>query len=66
MWANAGAHEADIAGVLESVRVLAADGTESDVAAADLALAYRDSRFKHGATGSGRRRATSWSPPRSP
>jgi UDP-N-acetylmuramate dehydrogenase len=49
VWANAGAHEADIAGVLESVRVLAADGTESDVAAADLALAYRDSRFKHGA-----------------
>ena len=49
VWANAGAHEADIAGVLESVRVLAADGTESEVAAADLALAYRDSRFKHGA-----------------
>ncbi len=49
VWANAGAHEADVAGVLESVRVLAADGTESEVAAADLALAYRDSRFKHGA-----------------
>ena len=54
VWANAGAHEADIAGVLESARVLAADGTESVVAAADLELAYRDSRFKHvdpGATG---------------
>jgi UDP-N-acetylmuramate dehydrogenase len=47
VWANAGAHEADIAGVLESARVLAADGTESVVAAADLELAYRDSRFKH-------------------
>ena len=47
VWANAGAHEADVAGVLESVRVLAADGTESEVAAADLGLAYRDSRFKH-------------------
>ena len=51
VWANAGAHEADVAGVLESARVLAADGTESEVAAADLALAYRDSRFKHGEAG---------------
>jgi UDP-N-acetylmuramate dehydrogenase len=51
VWANAGAHEADVAGVLESARVLAADGTESEVAAADLALAYRDSRFKHGEEG---------------
>ena len=29
VWANAGAHDADIAGVLESARVLAADGAES-------------------------------------
>ncbi len=28
VWANAGAHEADVAGVLESARVLGADGTE--------------------------------------
>jgi UDP-N-acetylmuramate dehydrogenase len=47
VWANAGAHEADIAGVLDSARVLAADGTETEVAVADLGLAYRDSRFKH-------------------
>jgi UDP-N-acetylmuramate dehydrogenase len=47
VWANAGAHDAEIAGVLESVRVLAADGIESIVPAADLELAYRDSRFKH-------------------
>jgi UDP-N-acetylmuramate dehydrogenase len=46
VWANAGAHEADVAGVVESARVLAADGTESIVAAADLAFAYRHSRFK--------------------
>ena len=46
VWANAGAHDADVAGVLESARVLAADGTESIVAAADLGFAYRDSRFK--------------------
>jgi UDP-N-acetylmuramate dehydrogenase len=50
VWANAGAHDADIAAVLESARVLAADGSEAIVPAADLALAYRDSRFKHGAS----------------
>jgi UDP-N-acetylmuramate dehydrogenase len=48
VWANAGAHEADVAAVLESARVLAADGTEAVVPAAELDLAYRDSRFKHG------------------
>ena len=46
VWANAGAHDADVAGVLESARVLAADGTESIVVAADLGFGYRDSRFK--------------------
>jgi UDP-N-acetylmuramate dehydrogenase len=46
VWANAGAHDADMAGVLESARVLLADGTEAIVAADDLALSYRDSRFK--------------------
>lgn len=47
VWANAGAHDGDIAGVLETARVLAADGSEAIVPAADLAFAYRDSRFKH-------------------
>src|SRR3954467_14891809 len=47
VWANAGAHDVDIAGVLESARVLDADGTESIVPAGDLGLSYRDSRFKH-------------------
>ena len=46
VWANAGAHDADVAAVLESARVLAADGTEAVVPAAELALSYRDSRFK--------------------
>jgi UDP-N-acetylmuramate dehydrogenase len=46
VWANAGAHESDVAGVLESARVLAEDGTETVVPAGDLGLAYRDSRFK--------------------
>jgi UDP-N-acetylmuramate dehydrogenase len=46
VWANAGAHESDIATVLESARVLAADGTERVVPADELGLAYRTSRFK--------------------
>lgn len=49
VWANAGAHESDVAGILESARVLDADGSESLVPAEDLALTYRDSRFKHAA-----------------
>ena len=51
VWANAGAHDSEIAAILESARVLAADGSEAVVPAADLALAYRDSRFKHGQAG---------------
>jgi UDP-N-acetylmuramate dehydrogenase len=47
VWANAGAHDADMAGVLESVRVLVADGAEVVLPVDELALAYRDSRFKH-------------------
>jgi UDP-N-acetylmuramate dehydrogenase len=51
VWANAGAHEGDIAGVIESASVLAADGTEGSLDVADLGFAYRDSRFKHVAAG---------------
>jgi UDP-N-acetylmuramate dehydrogenase len=47
VWANAGAHESDIAGVLVSARVLDAAGSETIVPAAELGLSYRDSRFKH-------------------
>jgi UDP-N-acetylmuramate dehydrogenase len=46
VWANAGAHDADVAGVLASATVLLADGTEARLAAEDLALSYRHSRFK--------------------
>ena len=46
--ANAGAHESDVASVLESARVLATDGTETVVDAAGLGFGYRDSRFKRG------------------
>ena len=51
IWANAGAHERDIAMVVETARVLAADGTETIVPAAELGLGYRDSRFKHAIPG---------------
>ena len=47
VWANAGAHESDVAAILVSARVLASDGTESIVPAADLGMAYRDTRLKH-------------------
>jgi UDP-N-acetylmuramate dehydrogenase len=46
VWANAGAHGSDVAGVLESVTVLLADGSERVMATDELGFAYRDSRFK--------------------
>ena len=49
VWANAGAHDADVAGVLVSARVLDAEGRESIVPRPSSSLAYRDSRFKHAA-----------------
>ena len=52
VWANAGAHDGDIAGVIASAGVLAGDGTEGSLDVADLGFAYRDSRFKHVAAGS--------------
>jgi UDP-N-acetylmuramate dehydrogenase len=47
VWANAGAHESDIAAVLEHADVLVADGSEARLSAADLEFRYRDSRLKH-------------------
>jgi UDP-N-acetylmuramate dehydrogenase len=49
VWANAGAHESDTAGVLASASVVLADGTEHELPAADLDFAYRHSRFKDAA-----------------
>lgn len=46
VWANAGAHESDIASVLEFASVLAGDGREEQQTAADLRLGYRHSRLK--------------------
>jgi UDP-N-acetylmuramate dehydrogenase len=47
VWANAGAHDSDVAAILEAADVLLADGTEARLTAADLSLRYRDSRLKH-------------------
>jgi UDP-N-acetylmuramate dehydrogenase len=49
VWANAGAHESDVATILEWADILRADGTEQRVPAAELDLSYRDSRLKHDA-----------------
>jgi UDP-N-acetylmuramate dehydrogenase len=46
VWANAGAHGADVAGVIESASALLGDGTERRLAADELGLGYRQSRFK--------------------
>jgi len=46
VWANAGAHGSDVKAVIESADVLLADGSEARIAADDLALDYRGSRFK--------------------
>ena len=47
VWANAGAHDSDVAAILDSAKVLLDDGSEADLSAADLHLRYRDSRLKH-------------------
>lgn len=47
VWANAGAHGSDVRAVLESADVLLADGSEARLAADQLGLEYRESRFKH-------------------
>jgi UDP-N-acetylmuramate dehydrogenase len=46
VWANAGAHEADVAAILETAAVLRNDGSEAQLSSAELGLAYRDSRLK--------------------
>lgn len=51
VWANAGAHESDVAAVLVTADVIGSDGSEARLAAADLRLAYRESRLKHAPAG---------------
>jgi UDP-N-acetylmuramate dehydrogenase len=51
VWANAGAHGSDTAGVIESATILTGDGREQVLAAPGLGFSYRHSRFQdHGAT----------------
>ncbi len=52
VWANAGAHGADVRGVLVEASVISGeDGTDSVLDPAGLGLAYRDSHLKHGRPG---------------
>ncbi len=51
VWANAGAHGADVRGVLQSALVVGADGEERRLGPDDLGMAYRETRLKHSAPG---------------
>ncbi|HEX5466262.1 MAG TPA: UDP-N-acetylmuramate dehydrogenase [Candidatus Limnocylindrales bacterium] len=51
VWANAGAHESEVAAVLASARVIDVGGEEQALDPAGLGLGYRDSRLKAGAPG---------------
>ena len=51
VWANAGAHGADVRAVLHEALVVSADGSEAALGPDDLAMAYRDSRLKRSAPG---------------
>lgn len=46
VWANAGAHDGDVASILESADILLADGTEARLGPDELAFRYRHSRLK--------------------
>lgn len=51
VWANAGAHDADVAGVLHEASVIGADGSETRLGPERLGLRYRESRLKHAPPG---------------
>ena len=46
IWANAGAHEAEVSDCLVEASIIGADGSEGGVATADLGLTYRESALK--------------------
>lgn len=46
IWANAGAHGGDMAGITQSITLLRADGSEGEITAPEAQFGYRDSRFK--------------------
>jgi UDP-N-acetylmuramate dehydrogenase len=51
VWANAGAHESDVAAVLGSASIIDAAGAETAADGRELGLAYRESRLKHAPEG---------------
>jgi UDP-N-acetylmuramate dehydrogenase len=51
VWANAGAHESDVASVLVDAGVIGPDGTESALDPDALGMSYRDSILKHAPEG---------------
>jgi UDP-N-acetylmuramate dehydrogenase len=51
VWANAGAHGADIRGVLVEAVVAGADGTQEALGPEALRMAYRETRLKHSLPG---------------
>lgn len=48
VWANAGAHDGEMAHVVREVEVLGPDGERRHIGREQCGFAYRDSRFKHG------------------
>jgi UDP-N-acetylmuramate dehydrogenase len=51
VWANAGAHGADVRAVLQDALIVTADGSEATLGPDDLAMAYRHTRLKLAPTG---------------
>lgn len=51
VWANAGAHGADVQGVLTRALVVGADGAERSLGPDELGMAYRETRLKHSTPG---------------
>jgi UDP-N-acetylmuramate dehydrogenase len=52
VWANAGAHDSDIATVIVEASVMRADGTEQTLDRDGLLMGYRESLLKHSVAGS--------------
>lgn len=46
IWANAGAHGGEMAGITTSITLLRGDGSEADIPVTEAAFSYRESRFK--------------------
>lgn len=51
VWANAGAHGADVKGVLSEAVVAGADGEERTLSPAEMGMGYRETQLKHSTPG---------------